>query len=134
MFSRDEGATWTAPRATPWGLTGDRHIGIYARDGRIVVAFRDQAKNSTTGGHFVAWVGSYGDIKAGRPGEYRVKLLHSHDGGDCGYPGLERLADGSILATTYIKYRPGPDKHSIVCTRFSLAEADRVASRITDNP
>ena len=124
MFSRDEGKTWTEPVDTPWGLTGDRHMGVFAPDGRLVVAFRDQAKGSTTGGHFVAWVGRYDDIKAGKPGDYRVKLLHSHAGGDCGYPGMELLPDGSILATTYIKYRPGADKQSVVCTRFSLTETD----------
>ncbi len=127
MFSRDEGKTWSEPVKTPWGLTGDRHMGVYAPDGRLVVAFRDQAKGSTTPGHFVAWVGSYDDIKAGRPGDYRIKLLHSHAGGDCGYPGMELLPDGSILATTYIKYRPGADKQSVVCTRFSLAETDTLA-------
>ena len=127
MFSRDEGKTWSEPVKTPWGLTGDRHMGVYAPDGRLVVAFRDKAKGSPTDGHFVAWVGSYDDIKAGRPGDYRIKLLHSHAGSDCGYPGMERLPDGSILATTYIKYRPGADRQSVVCTRFSLAETDRLA-------
>jgi len=127
MFSRDEGETWTTPVDTPWGLTGDRHMGVHAPDGRLIVAFRDRAKNSLTDGHFVAWVGRYEDIVAGRPGAYRVKLLHSHAGADCGYPGLEVLADGTILATTYIKYRPGADQHSVVCTRFSLAETDPLA-------
>jgi hypothetical protein len=124
MFSRDEGQTWSAPVDTPWGLTGDRHQGVYSADGRLVVAFRDQALNSPTRGHFVAWVGTYPDIRAGRPGQYRIKLLHSHAGGDCGYPGLERLPDDTLVATTYIKYRPGPDKHSVVSTRFKLAETD----------
>jgi hypothetical protein len=127
MFSRDEGKTWTEPVDTPWGLTGDRHMGVFAPDGRLVVAFRDQAKGSTTAGHFVAWVGRYDDLAAGKPGDYRVKLLHSHAGSDCGYPGMELLPDGSILATTYIKYRPGADKQSVVCTRFSLAETDTLA-------
>ena len=124
MFSRDEGQTWTTPVDTPWGLTGDRHMGSYAKDGRLVVAFRDQALGSPTRGHFVAWVGTYDDIKQGRPGQYRVKLLHSYAGGDCGYPGLECLPDDTLVATTYIKYRPGPEKHSVVCTRFKLAETD----------
>jgi hypothetical protein len=128
IFSRDEGKTWSEPVKTPWGLTGDRHMGVFAPDGRLVKGFRDQAKGSTTSGHFVAWVGRYEDIKAGRPGDYRVKLLHSHAGGDCGYPGMELLPDGSILATTYIKYRPGADKQSVVCTRFSLAETDPLAA------
>jgi photosystem II stability/assembly factor-like uncharacterized protein len=124
MFSRDEGATWTTPVDTPWGLTGDRHMGVATPDGRLVVAFRDQALGSPTRGHFVAWVGTYDDIKQGRPGQYRIKLLHSHAGGDCGYPGLELLPDGTIVATTYIKYRAGMDQHSVVSTRFRLSETD----------
>jgi hypothetical protein len=124
MFSRDEGATWTAPVDTPWGLTGDRHMGAYAKDGRLVVAFRDQAPQSPTRGHFVAWVGTYDDIRQARPGQYRIKLLHSFAGGDCGYPGVETLPDGTIVATTYIKLWNDARKHSVVCTRFRLEETD----------
>lgn len=124
MFSSDEGATWSEPQPTCRELTGDRHMGGYAADGRLVVAFRDKAPGSPTNGHFVAWVGTYDDIRAGRPGQYRVKLLHSHAGGDCGYPGVEFLPGGDILATTYIKHRPGPEKHSVVSVRFRLSELD----------
>jgi hypothetical protein len=96
MYSHDEGQTWTKPVNTPWGLTGDRHAGVFTKDGRMVVAFRDQALNSPTKGHFVAWVGTYDDLKQGKPGQYRVKLLHNHAErvGDCGYPGMELLPDG----------------------------------------
>jgi hypothetical protein len=124
MFSRDEGKTWSKPVDTPWGLTGDRHQGIYTKDGRLVIAFRDRAINSPTSGHFVAWVGTYDDIINGRPGEYRVKLLHSYAGSDCGYPGIELLPDGTIVATTYIKYRDDKNKHSVVSTRFRIEETD----------
>lgn len=124
MVSRDEGATWSAPIDTPWGLTGDRHNGVFTRDGRFVVAFRDKAIGSPTFNHFVAWVGTYDDIRGNRPGQYRVKLLHSHAGGDCGYPGVELLPDNTIVATTYVKYRAGAAKHSVVSTRFKLAETD----------
>ncbi|MBN1676692.1 MAG: exo-alpha-sialidase [Kiritimatiellae bacterium] len=124
MFSSDEGATWSDPAETCWGLTGDRHAATVTEDARVVVAFRDQAPDSPTRHHFTAWVGAYADIRQGRPGTCRVKLLHSHAGGDCGYPGLERLPDGTLVATTYIKYRPGPEKHSVVSTRFSLGELD----------
>jgi hypothetical protein len=128
MFSRDEGSTWSAPVDTAWGLTGDRHMGVYAPDGRLVIAFRDQALQSPTRGHFVAWVGTYDDIRHSRPGQYRIKLLHSNAGGDCGYPGMELLPDGTIVATTYVKYRPGTAKHSVVSTRFKLAETDALAA------
>lgn len=122
MFSRDEGETWSAPVDTPWGLTGDRHAGVYAPDGRLVIAFRDRALDSPSLGHFVAWVGTFDDIRQSRPGQYRIKLLHSHAGADCGYPGIELLPDGTIAATTYIKYRQGKEKHSVVSTRFKLDE------------
>jgi len=129
MFSRDEAATWTDPTDTPWGLSGDRHMGTYAPGGRLVIAFRDQAPQSNTRGHFVAWVGTYDDIREERVGQYRIKLLHSHAGGDCGYPGVEALPDGTIVATTYIKYRPGERKHSVVSTRFKLSETDAASAR-----
>ena len=109
----------------PPGLHGDRHKAVYAPDGRLVVVFRDMGRNSPTRNHFVAWVGRYEDILAGRDGEYKIKLLHSHKGSDCGYPGLELLPDGTLLATTYVKYRPGPEQNSVVSVRFSLAETDR---------
>ncbi|MES2695858.1 MAG: sialidase family protein, partial [Verrucomicrobiota bacterium] len=129
MFSRDEGATWSAPVDTPWGLTGDRHMGVATADGRLVIAFRDKALRGPSYNHFVAWVGTYDDIRQGRPGQYRIKLLHSNAGGDCGYPGMELLPDGTIVATTYIKYQPGTAKHSVVSTRFKLGETDRLLKK-----
>ena len=122
MFSSDQGETWSDAVDTPWGLTGDRHWGTFIPDGRFVCVFRDQAINSPTRGHFVAWVGTYDDIKRGNPGQFRVKLLHSHAGGDCGYPGIQVLPDGSVFALTYIKYAPGEPKHSIVGVFFKLTD------------
>jgi hypothetical protein len=37
------------------------------------------------------------------------------------------LGDGTIVATTYIKYRPGSARHSVISTRFKLAETDRLS-------
>lgn len=124
MFSKDEGNSWSDPIDTPWGLSGDRHKGLYTQDGRLVIAFRDMAPNSPTKGHFVAWVGTYNDIRNNKPGEYRVKLLHSYATSDCGYPGLELLPDETIVATTYIKYKDDNNKHSVVSTRFKIQETD----------
>ena len=130
MLSDNEGDTWSDAKELPAGLTGDRHMACYASDGRLVVAFRDMAELSPTKGSYVAWVGTYDDIVSGREGQYRVKLLHQYGDQpwDCGYSGVECLADGTFVATTYVKYRPGPEKNSIVSVRFKLAETDRLAA------
>ena len=130
LTSDDEGRTWSAAKPLPPGLYGDRHTARYTLDGRLVVCMRDTGGTfgSPTSTHFVAWVGRYEDIVGGRDGQYRIKLLHSYKGGDNGYPGVEVLPDGTIVATTYIKYREGPEKHSVVSTRFTLAETDRLAA------
>ncbi|MBL9117139.1 MAG: FAD-dependent oxidoreductase [Verrucomicrobiaceae bacterium] len=125
ITSDDEGKTWSEVKALPPGLHGDRHKAVYAKDGRLVVCFRDMGKDSPTRTHFVAWVGRYEDIISGRDGEYKIKLLHSHKSSDCGYPGLEMLPDGTLVATTYIKYRPGAEQNSVVSTRFTLTETDK---------
>jgi len=130
-FSSDEGQTWSQPVDTCWGLSGDRHVGVQAPDGRWVIAFRDRALNSSTYGQFVAWVGSYADIQNARPGDFRIRLLN-HRGSprdgyswasvDTGYPGMEVLPDGTIIATTYTKHWDDTRRHSVVCTRFKLDE------------
>lgn len=125
ITSDDEGKTWSEVKALPLGLHGDRHKAVYAKDGRLVIAFRDTGLKSPTKNHFVAWVGRYEDIASGKDGEYKIKLLHSHKASDCGYPGLELLPDGTVVATTYIKYREGPEQNSVVSTRFTLAETDK---------
>lgn len=125
ITSDDEGKTWSEVKALPLGLHGDRHKAVYAKDGRLVIAFRDTGLKSPTKNHFVAWVGHYEDIVSGKDGEYKIKLLHSYKASDCGYPGLELLPDGTLVATTYIKYREGPEQNSVVSTRFTLAETDK---------
>lgn len=131
ITSEDEGRTWSGVKALPPGLHGDRHKAVYTRDGRLVICFRDTGRTSPTKNHFVAWVGRYEDITSGRDGEYKIKLLHSHKASDCGYPGVELLPDGTIVATTYVKYRPGPEQNSVVSTRFTLAETDKAEKTAT---
>ena len=119
MFSPDEGATWSDPVPTPWGLTGDRHQGVQLPDGRLVIVFRNGAPGSED--RFVAWVGTYDDIKHGRPGQYTVALLNGFSDG--GYPGIHLLPDGTIVATTYASLAP-QEKPSIVSIRFTISEID----------
>ena len=62
LVSNNEAETWSTPVELPASLSGDRHNGRYAPDGRLIVCFRDKAKVSPTKGDFVAWVGTYDDI------------------------------------------------------------------------
>ena len=43
------------------------------------------------------------------------------------------LPDNTIAATTYIKYRPGKQKHSVIGTRFKLEETDARLQRQLHN-
>ena len=126
IFSRDEGETWTESVDVPTGLTGDRHQGVLLADGRMVVCFRDMEPDSPTRFDYVAWVGPYEALHGKKlDATYRVKLLHSWAGWDCGYSGVHQLKDGTIICTTYIKYRPNDDLQSVVTTRFKVKETDR---------
>ena len=124
MTSDDEGASWSKPVELPLGLTGDRPKHQRAHDGRLVVVMRNTAPGCPEIGDFVAWIGTYDDIVMGREGQYRAQLLRSHAGGDASYPAIELLPNGTFVATTYIKYRPGAERHSIVSVRFTLEELD----------
>ena len=129
-FSNDEGTTWSDPVELPGSLTGDRHVGRYAPDGRLVIAFRDTTHVSPTSGDFVAWVGTYDDIVHGREGQYRVRLLDNKKDRDCGYPAVELLPDGTFIATTYGHWIEG-EQPFIVSARFKLAEIDAKAAWMT---
>jgi hypothetical protein len=128
MFSRDDGKTWSKAVDAPWGLTGDRHHGIRLPDGRMVIVFRHAAPNAKDKG-LIAWVGSYDDIKQGRPGQYRVSLIKTFKDGL--YPGLHLLPDGTIVATTYANYRQEDVGCSIISVRFKLSEIDALAGTAT---
>jgi hypothetical protein len=138
-ISTDDANTWSEPQELPAALTGDRHVIKHMPDGRLVVAFRDMAKTSPTYGHYVAWVGTFEDIEHRREGQYRIKLLHNANrtpadlsgtgNTDCGYSDLELLGDGTLVATTYLKYAAGPDKSSVISTRFKLSETDRLVDQ-----
>jgi hypothetical protein len=126
IFSKDEGRTWTAPRELPGALTGDRHAGKYGPDGRLLVSFRDMTHDSPTRGDWVAWVGTFDDIIKGREGQYRVRLMDNTMGSDCAYPGVEVLADGTFVVTTYGHWTEGASPY-IASVRLKLDELDRLA-------
>jgi len=128
MFSRDEGRTWSAPRELPLALTGDRHTAKYASDGRLFISFRDTAKGSPTQGDWVAWVGAYADLAAGRPGQYRIRLKDNTDSWDCAYPGVEALPDGTIVTTTYGHWIAG-EPPFILSVRLRLADTDALLAK-----
>ena len=127
MFSTDEGRTWSAPRELPGALTGDRHTGKYAPDGRLLISFRDTTLESPTHGDWVAWVGRYEDIVRGREGQYRVRLAHNTKDADCAYPGVEVLPDGTFVLTTYGHWTEGEPPY-IISFRLKLDELDRLAA------
>lgn len=123
IFSNDEGKTWTKPRELPGALTGDRHTGRYAPDGRLFISFRDTTLESATKGDWVGWVGSYEDIVQGREGQYRVRLMDNYHRWDCAYPAVELLPDGTFVTTTYGHWTEGEAPY-IVSVRFKLPELD----------
>jgi lysophospholipase L1-like esterase len=126
IFSKDEGKTWSTPRELPASLTGDRHTGKYGPDGRLFISFRDTTRVSPTKGDWVGWVGTYDDIIKGREGQYRVRLMDNHKGGDCAYPGVEVLPDGTFVTTTYGHWVAG-EAPFIVSIRLKLSELDKMA-------
>ena len=121
IFSDDEGQSWTAPRELPASLTGDRHTGKYATDGRLHISFRDTASGSSTQGDWAAWVGTYEDIVQGREGQYRIRLMDNKKDWDCAYPGVEVMPDGTFILTTYGHWIEG-EQPFIVSVRLKLEE------------
>ncbi len=125
-FSEDEGKTWSEPGELPGSLTGDRHTGKYAPDGRLLVSFRDMTHESPTHGDWVAWVGTFDDIVKGREGQYRIRLMDNTKTADCAYPGVEVLPDGTFVVTTYGHWTEGEQPY-IAAVRLKLDELDRLA-------
>ncbi len=130
MFSDDEGETWTKPRELPDVLTGDRHTLRRLPDGRIACTFRDMGLESDIHGDWVMWVGTDEDLINGGEGQYRFRLKKNFRtvwDGDCGYPGLHVLPDGTIVAITYGHWAPwenGKNQPYILSVRVNLKEFD----------
>ena len=128
VLSADEGRTWSEPEQLAMAVTGDRHAGVALPDGRLFVSFRDMAQGSPTWGDWVAWVGTFEDLVAGRDGQYRLRLKDNLVRADCGYPGVLRLPDGTIVATSYGHWEEGAAPY-VLSIRLSMQELDERARR-----
>lgn len=132
IFSNDEGKTFTKPRALPNELSGDRHVGKYLPDGRLFISFRDHSPKlwqSPTAGDWVGWIGRYEDLKNGESGQYRLRLKDNKHRWDCAYPAIERLLDGTIVATTYGHWQKDEAPY-ILSVRFKAEDLDAIANEI----
>ena len=125
LFSNDEGETWSKPKEASFALNGERHKAEYTDDGRLFITFRSierdkkrVKKMKKLGGElkwysegWIAWVGSYDDLKNGREGQYRIKIAHTYldqqnepsivANADTGYCGNVVLKDGTIVTSSY---------------------------------
>ncbi|MGI9455291.1 MAG: sialidase family protein [Aeoliella sp.] len=132
IFSDDEGKTWSEPREVPLALTGDRHTGKYAPDGRLLINFRcispkHAAADRPFEGDWGAWVGTYDDIVNGTEGQYSVRMADNTKGYDTTYPGVEILPDGTFVNTTYGHWTEGEEAY-ILSVRLKLSELDALAT------
>ncbi len=133
IFSEDEGATWSKPKQLPLTLTGDRHTGKYAPDGRLFISFRCIAPKQSRKVReyetdWVAWVGTWDDLVSGKQGEYFVRLKDNKKGYDTSYPGVEVLPDGTIVATTYGHW-DAKEQPYILSVRLKLDELDKLKKK-----
>lgn len=155
-FSEDEGKTWSEPAEAPAALNGERHKADYTPDGRLFITFRSiergqkAAENAPRGNRngwmsegWVAWVGTYDDLKNGTEGQYRLKLAHTYlkyqteveyaANADTGYCGNVVLDDGTIVTTNYGRFDANNRnsdftlKTYIASKRINLADIDALA-------
>lgn len=121
--SEDGGRSWRA--LAPLGpkfrnvIPFQGIVALKGRPGRYLGVFHRGDTGYRYYGHFIAWIGPYAELKEGivRSGCH-IKLLHNYGApADCGYAGVHRLPDGTLLATTYNACAPG-EKCSIVSVRF----------------
>ncbi len=151
-FSKDEGKTWSKPVYAPSALNGERHKADYTPDGRLFITFRSIERSKDKVEKFgvekrkwmsegwVAWVGTYDDLKNGNEGYCRIKLAHTYldtqketelaANGDTGYCGNVVFEDGTIVTTTYgafgQKKKDGKYQTYVVSKRIKLSDIDKL--------
>lgn len=151
-FSSDEGKTWSEPVFAPSALNGERHKADYTKDGRLFITFRSierdkekteknyKGKNNWFSEGWIAWVGTYDDLKNGREGQYRIKLAHTYladqkepvlsANADTGYCGNVVLDDDTVVTSTYgcfgEKLSDGKYKTYVVSKRIKLSDVDKL--------
>ena len=96
----------------------------------IRLALRDTAHDTPTHGDWVGWIGEYADIAAGREGQYRLRIMDNTHGGDCAYPAIEVLPDGTIFTATYGHWTQGEEPY-IAGVHFTLDQIDAIARNQT---
>ena len=133
-------------------LNGERHKADYTADGRLFITFRsiergkekvrkyaDKGQTWFSEG-WVAWVGTYEDLKSGSEGQYRIKLAHTYRKNqsspdivaeaDTGYCGNVVLNDGTVVTSTYGAFgernSDGGYKTYVASKRIRLSDVDRL--------
>lgn len=167
IFSNDEGKTWSEPVEAPVSLNGERHKADYTPDGRLFITFRSIERNADAykknnvepvkrnwySEGWVAWVGTYEDLKKGKEGQYRIKIAHTYlnnqdkpaiaANGDTGYCGNVVLPDGTVVTSSYGIFSPeemeegiqktdkGKQKRRtyIVSKRIRLSDVDKLVNK-----
>ena len=76
-----------------------------------------------TNGDWPGWVGTWGDLVNGTPGQYVVRLMDNKKGYDTTYPGVEVLPDSTFVVVTYGHWTEYEEPY-IMSVRFKLAELD----------
>ena len=159
-FSTDEGKTWSEPKEAPAALNGERHKADYTPDGRLFITFRSIERGSKASRYakkiditrgwisegYIAWVGTYEDLKQGREGQYRIKIAHIYNdnqtepayyaNADTGYCGNVVLDDGTIVTSSYGKFSPDKKtadekqlKTYIASKRIRLSDTDALVEK-----
>ncbi|MBQ4243530.1 MAG: exo-alpha-sialidase [Clostridia bacterium] len=156
-FSTDEGRTWSEPVFAPGALNGERHKAEYLCDGRLFITFRSierdpgkVKKYSEREGRgwysegWIAWVGTYDDLKNGREGQYRIKIAHTYLPGqtapgvcansDVGYCGNVVIDGKTVVTSTYGAFgKLNPDgslKTYVASKRIDLNLTDELVINI----